>query len=165
VRSFDGTRILTLFSREISFLEVASELGGVFASSVLAVIYLSLGESGKRSRGAFLAVIFSSVILILCRLNVSLLLGDSLVLKVEYPYSEAVSTVSAGKLFARLEGWAYLMYYTAAATRVSVCLSLACRLFFMIFPFAERKRLVLILLPFVLGALSLVDVTNLLSFS
>ena len=163
--SFDVARIKELFSEDLSFSGVAKELVGMFVPSTLAVIYLSLGRAEKRTGGALLAVVLSSALLILCRLNVSLLLGDSLAAAVEYPYSEAVSTVTAGKLFARLEGWAYLMYYAAEAVRASVCLSLSCRLFCEIFPSAGKKRLVQNLMPFTLGALSLIDVTNLSPFS
>ena len=163
--SLDVARIDALFKGGLSFSGVMGALGRVVAPSILALIFLSLEKGEGCGGGVFLAVIFSSAILLLCRLNVSLLLGESLAASLEYPYSEAVSTVTAGKLFARLEGWAYLMYYAAAACRTSVCLSLSCRLFYKIFPSWERKKLLVTLLPFAFGVLSLVGVTNLFPHS
>ena len=141
VRSFDLSQTDVLFGK-ITAHGVIREFGNVFAPTVLAIIYLSGdGETGRlRCGGAVLSVIFASLLLLICRLNVSFLFGESFAAALAYPYSEAVSTVTAGKLFARMEGWAYLMYYASSALRTSVCLSLCCRLAFRILPRLREKR-------------------------
>lgn len=130
VRSFDLSGRDGILSGGLSAVGVLREFGEIFAPSVLAVIYLSM--DGDRVRisvpGAVFSVVLVSALLFICRLNVRLLFGESFASGAQYPYSEAVSTVTAGKLFARMEGWAYLMYYAASAVRVTVCLSLIFRM-------------------------------------
>lgn len=140
-RSFDMSETKDLLGG-ISASGVIRELGNVFAPAVLALIYLS-GDAEKTrlgSRGAVLSVIFASLLLLVCRLNVSLLFGDSFAAALDYPYSEAVSTVTVGRLFARMEGWAYLMYYAASVLRATVCLSLCTRFLCYLPCLAKKKR-------------------------
>lgn len=157
VRSLDLSQTDVLFGK-ITALGVIREFGNIFAPMVLAIIYLSGdGETGRlRCGGAVLSVIFASLLLLICRLNVSLLFGESFAAALAYPYSEAVSTVTAGKLFARMEGWAYLMYYAASALRTSVCLSLCCRPAFRILPRLGEKRVGVFLTSLVFASVCLV---------
>ena len=157
VRSLDLSQTDVLFGK-ITALGVIREFGNIFAPMVLAIIYLSGdGETGRlRCGGAVLSVIFASLLLLICRLNVSLLFGESFAAALAYPYSEAVSTVTAGKLFARMEGWAYLMYYAASALRTSVCLSLCCRPAFRILPRLGEKRVWVFLTSLVFASVCLV---------
>ena len=94
------------------------------------------------------------MLILICFLGVLLLLGGGFGATLEYPYATAVSTVTAGKLFARLEGFAYLTYYVSSALRVSVCISLVSTL-------VSRKSRIL---PYAVGALVLL-VTVLLSIA
>ena len=141
MRSFDLSQTRELFG-EITLWGTICEFGKIFAPTVLALVYLS-GDSERGElgyRGAILSVIFASLMLLICRLNVSFLFGESFAAALDNPYSEAVSTVNAGKLFARMEGWAYLMYYAASALRGTVCLSLSRRLLFSVAPKLCEKR-------------------------
>ena len=128
----------------------------VFAPAVLAVVYISAtGE--KRARASLYGTVIATVLLTLCFLNVFLLLGG-LGNSEDYPYSVAVSTVTAGKLFVRMEGFSYIMYYAAGAVRVSVCISLVRLLCERIL----KKKYAFI--PYLIGA-AVLSVTLLLSLS
>ena len=140
-RSFDMSETKGILGG-VSVSGVICELGNIFAPAVLALIYLS-GDAEKTrlgSRGSLLSVISVSVLLFVCWLNVSLLFGESFAAALDYPYSEAVSTVTVGRLFARMEGWAYLMYYAASVLRATVCLSLCIRFLCAIPSLAKKKR-------------------------
>jgi hypothetical protein len=128
----------------------------VFAPAVLAVVYISaMGE--RRARASLYGTVIATFLLALCFLNVFLLLG-SLGNSEDYPYSIAVSTVTAGKLFVRMEGFSYIMYYAAGAVRVSVCISLVDLLY-------ERMlKKKYAFMPYVIGVAVLL-VTLLLSLS
>lgn len=64
-------------------------------------------------------------LILLCHMNVLLLFGEALAESLQMPYPEAVATVTAGKLFLRLEGLFYAMYFAAASFRCAICLALA----------------------------------------
>jgi arginine exporter protein ArgO len=81
----------------------------------------------------------SSAFLLICHFNVVLLLGEHFGATRDYPYSEAVSTVTAGKLSARMEGFAYLMYYAIAAVKTAVSIAFACCVIREMLPKKQRK--------------------------
>ncbi len=125
--SFETDRILDIIrsARNIRADGVISTFSTVFAPAVVAVIYISAeGRGEKRSLSAFFGAIMAILILAVCFLNVLLLLGGSLGTSEDYPYATAVSTVTAGKLFARMEGVSYMMYYASGVVRVSLCIAL-----------------------------------------
>lgn len=142
---------------EISIGGAASAFGGIFAPSVIAVIYLSAGErrekNGVRPLEAFLAVLLSGLLLLVCYLNVRLLLGGSFGPTRDYPYSEAVSTVTAGKLFARMEGFAYVMYYAVTAVKTAVSVALVCLLAKNLLPRRTENKKSLNALPYAVSVI------------
>lgn len=49
-----------------------------------------------------------------------LLFGTEYAAKTDYPYSQAIST-AAGKLFTRMDGFAYFIYFATAVVKITVC--------------------------------------------
>ena len=102
-----------------------------FAPLCLPLVYLSCGRGrGSKDRkhdpisplSASVGVLIGGAILTLVHFNVTLLLGSELAREVSFPYSAAMSAVSTGKLFMRMEGLSYLIYFLAATTRTSIAL-------------------------------------------
>lgn len=86
-------------------------------------------KSGWPCAGAVLyGVTGGTTLLLVCFLHVLLLFGNDFGGRQTYPYAAAVSTITAGKLFFRMEGFAYMMYFSACALRVALCISLLCLL-------------------------------------
>ena len=143
--------------KDISAGGVVSALGGIFAPAVIAVIYLSATGRHKQDRvrapEAALAVLLTALLLLVCFLNVNLLLGEFFGPTRDYPYSEAVSTVTAGKLFARMEGFAYVMYYAAAAVKTSVSVAFICLLAKGLVPKEWENKRIMKLLPYIVAAM------------
>ncbi len=82
-------------------------------------------SKGYTLLGALLGVVF----LALCILNSVLLFGIRFSATLDYPYASAVSTVTIGRLFTRLDGFSYFVYFGAAITRINVCIILIKSLF------------------------------------
>ena len=157
LESFKIERIGELFEEEIKTKGIISLFSSVFAPAVIAVIYISANGEG-RVLSSVLGTAVAILLLSVCFLNVLLLLGGSFGTSEPYPYSTAVSTVTAGKLFARMEGFAYIMYYVAELVRGAVCIALASLLLERITGKKWRA------LPYAVGAVVLL-VTLLLSYS
>lgn len=62
-------------------------------------------------------------ILLLCILNSLLLFGAELSSEMPFPYAAAISTATFGSLFSRLDGFAYLIYFSACLIKTSTCVS------------------------------------------
>ncbi len=77
----------------------------------------------------FWGITSGSVLLGLCILNSVLLFGTRFSGALDYPYASAVSTVTIGRLFTRLDGFSYFVYFAAAITRITVCTILIKSLF------------------------------------
>lgn len=74
--------------------------------------------------------ILSGILLLgFCILNSVLLFGTRFSATLDYPYASAVSTVTIGRLFTRLDGFSYFVYFAAAIVRINVCTILIKSLF------------------------------------
>ena len=82
-------------------------------------IYLSENRDKKSILKGYFA---GSLLLIVCLLNVLLIFGNELSAKIDFPYSEAISTVTAGNIFMRLDGFSYYVFFMSCL--VKICLSL-----------------------------------------
>lgn len=116
-----------------------------FAPVSVALVYLSLGDGkGDRPRltprATAVGLLIGGAILTVCRYNVVLLLGDALSGAVRIPYSAAVSVISTGKLFMRVEGLSYAMYFFSMATRVSVSIGVLIALAREFLPLGNKNK-------------------------
>lgn len=99
-----------------------------FAPVCIALVYFSLGCGEKKScarltpPAAFLGVLIGGAILTICHFNVTLLLGSALARGESIPYSSAVGALSTGKLFMRVEGLSYAMYFFSMSSRLSIAI-------------------------------------------
>lgn len=71
---------------------------------------------------AAIGILTGGIILALCHFNVSLLLGSALPEHESFPYSAAIGAVSTGKLFMRVEGISYAMYFFSMSARASIAI-------------------------------------------
>ena len=99
-------------------------LNPVLQSLVLPVfLWQSFGET--RTRQGFFGVLWGAVILGLCILSSVLLFGAQLSGSLEFPFASLVSTVTVGRLFTRLDGFAYFVFFVASVVKTAVCLKTA----------------------------------------
>ena len=69
----------------------------------------------------FLGTAFGYILATLVILNSILIFGAELSGDIKYPYSAAISTVSVGYLFARMDGFSYFLGFSCTLIRISVC--------------------------------------------
>lgn len=96
-----------------------------FLPCVIAVVYIcSTHESPK---GSILCdgVLLGGIMLLLCVANSILIFGASESAEMQYPYSDAVSLVTLGELFSRMDGLSYLLIFISSVTKIIVCLKTA----------------------------------------
>ncbi len=94
---------------------------------VLVFEVLIFGDIRKRS--SLWGVLLGFGLLGLCVLNSVLLFGTRFAGALDFPYASAVSTVTIGRLFTRLDGFSYFVYFSAAMTKIFVCIFLIKALF------------------------------------
>lgn len=78
-----------------------------------------LGKNANKS--TFWGVLLGFSALFLTVLNSLLIFGNFFAERVLYPYAAAISTVTFGRLFTRLDGFAYIIYFSAAIIRTVTC--------------------------------------------
>lgn len=77
----------------------------------------------KRSKSALFTGVFTGILMLgLCLLNSLLLFGPFLSGELDFAYCEAVSSVSVGRLFTRLDCFAYLIFFVSILLRITVCI-------------------------------------------
>ena len=107
---------------------LARQTAPYIKNPVLAVLLLSVYQTlvFKKNRvgAAVSGIAAGGVLLGLCVLSSVLLFGAPLAGRLDYPYAAAVSTVTVGRLFTRMDGFSYFIYFAAAITKITVCLFL-----------------------------------------
>ena len=93
--------------------------------ALLLPFYRGLVFGNKRSTACFTGTAIGYILLGLCILSPVMLFGTQLAGKLSYPYASAVSTVSVGKLFTRMDGFSYFIYFIAAITKINICIFIA----------------------------------------
>ncbi len=88
---------------------------------LLLPVYEVLFFKNRDKRPLFAGTLTGFLLLALCLLNSLLLFGPNLSGKLDFAYCEAVSSVSVGRLFTRLDGFAYLIFFVSILLRITVC--------------------------------------------
>ncbi len=91
-------------------------------SFVLAV-YIKESRPDFGKRDLTFGVLAGLTLSLACILNSVLIFGSNLAGRLIYPYSSAVSTVTFGRLFTRLDGFVYPLYFSACLVKACVCIS------------------------------------------
>lgn len=121
---------------------VVSVLPSLWLESLLPLTVLSayyaLVTPKKGERALAFGTVAGYLVLLICVLQTLLTFGVTYASSLPYPYSFAVRIVSVGQYFFRLEGFSYVLDYTACLLRASVCLSCARRLLGRFSPRAGR---------------------------
>ena len=106
--------IKNLFSQSVMYIKSVT-----LPIAVLA-LYAKQIKASKKS--AFCGVLVGNLFLLITIFNSILLFGTTLSAKLLYPYGSAISTVTFGNLFSRLDGFSYFIYFVAAVIKIVVCI-------------------------------------------
>lgn len=90
--------------------------------TLLMAVYGNIVFKKARPKDTFWGLGIGFTLLAMCILNSVLLFGAHFAAALDYPYASAVSTVTIGRLFTRLDGFSYFVYFASALAKIIVCL-------------------------------------------
>lgn len=99
-----------------------TEFLNIFLPTVLLCFYQYAINGSMRKSAVFVGIITGAVILAVCGLSAILLFGSEFSSVLNYPYLSAVSCVSVGKLFSRLDAVLYFCFFFSCLLRIQVCI-------------------------------------------
>lgn len=94
----------------------------VFVPSLSAAVFVYASGNNKVSKPLFIGYGAGSLMLLICILNSFLLFGAKTAGSTDYPYSFAISTVSVGALFTRMDFFAYVSFFITSVIKITVSL-------------------------------------------
>lgn len=118
------------FSFENIYISSAPDIKGLFSQSLpyiksvtlpAAVLALYAKQIKASENAAIGGLAIGCGLLLLCILNAVLLFGTSLSGELPFPFAAAISTVTFGRLFSRLDGFCYFIYLACALIKITVC--------------------------------------------
>ena len=80
-------------------------------------------DNGFSKKTAVFGTVLGNLTLAFCILNSLLLFGNEFAGRLDYPYALAISTVTFGNLFCRLDGFAYFIYFASCLVKITLSVS------------------------------------------
>ncbi|MBO4432450.1 MAG: GerAB/ArcD/ProY family transporter [Clostridia bacterium] len=134
-KTFDFKNLLSAFPlSRFSFDSFAKYLYKMILPSLAAVLFLFVSDSGASAKKVLCGAALTPLLCLVPVLDSVLSFGLPLAAKLDYPYIDDISTVTAGSLFTRMDGFAYFAFFTAYIFKCAVCIKTATHLFGSIFP-------------------------------
>ena len=81
-------------------------------------------DNGFSKKTAVSGAVLGNLTLAFCILNSLLLFGNKFAGRLDYPYAFAISTVTFGNLFCRLDGFAYFIYFASCLIKITLSVSI-----------------------------------------
>ena len=126
--SFDGISPLLKFDFKIK---------GFFDVAIPVFVLPSFAKEKSGSiKPAFCGIAAAFLALLLCAAQSFLTLGVS---NADYPYLKAVSVISSGSLFTRLDGLVFFLFFATCAVRIALCVKVAKECLFLVVPNKNGK--------------------------
>lgn len=118
----DNIIIKSLPSGNVILTQTIPYIKSVTLPSLLLCFYAKITKASKKS--AFGGLFCGNLLLAVCILNSVLLFGSDFAGKLKYPYASAISTVTLGNLFTRMDGFAYLIFFASVIVKITVCVKI-----------------------------------------
>lgn len=84
-------------------------------------LFFSFSLENPSKKAVVVGTAFGYGVLALCLLNSMLVFGTRLAAKFSYPYAQAISIISVGYMFSRMDGFSYFLYFASSLTRATLC--------------------------------------------
>ncbi len=114
--------INSLPNMENLMLQIMPYLKKVTLPSVLLAVFAKTNNFSEKI--AFCGVGLGNLLLAFCVLNSVLLFGNEFAGRLSYPYASAISTVTFGNLFTRMDGFAYFIYFASCLIKITISVSI-----------------------------------------
>lgn len=92
----------------------------VFLAVLLLPVYHSFVFKKVKKSALFWGAVTGCILLGLCILGALLLFGTELSGKLDYPFASAVSTITVGRIFTRMDGFSYIIYFVTSIIKITV---------------------------------------------
>lgn len=125
VSQFSAENIFLFSPPDINglFIQLSGYSFSVFLPCLLLPFFeLSFCEGQKSA--AYKGYLSGAVFLTVAILNSLFIFGNELSAKLDFPYSEAIATVTAGNIFTRMDGFSYMVFFFSCLIKISLCLKL-----------------------------------------
>lgn len=116
IRSFDFSMLKSDF---LKFNFSLKDFLWCFSSLAVIPFFISLKLKSTPTKPMFLGTMAGFLILLLCLAQINLTLGATP--DISYPYQKAVSVISTGSLFSRLDGFVYFLFFITAIVKIAIC--------------------------------------------
>ena len=103
------------------FRQTVPYIKGVTVSS--AVLTLFAKQNNIKKPPLISGIFIGAAFLLISIFNSVLLFGAGMAGELDYPYAMAISTVTFGNLFSRLDGFSYFIYFVTAVIKIAVCVN------------------------------------------
>ncbi len=118
----DNIMLFSLPDFKAFLLEAKPYFLNPFLSLVLLPVYFGIVFEKVERKPLAMGIAIGFAALGVCILSSVLIFGAELSGAIDFPFSSAVSTVTIGKLFTRMDGFAYFIYFSSALIKITVCL-------------------------------------------
>ena len=115
IKNFDFALANTLFSKPYFSLK---DILHFFSALLVAVFFIFTSKKQTTARPVFWGMLSGFFILTLCFTQSVLTLGN--ISDISFPYLKAVSVISSGSLFTRLDGFVYFLFFVSALIKISI---------------------------------------------
>jgi len=109
-------KLKNLYEQALPFFKNIS-----FSVLILPFFHFLVAEKTTKKHSVY-GVIAGNILIIFTLLNSVLIFGSRLAGKIEYPYSEAIGTVTVGDIFTRMDGFSYFVFFFSCLTEACVCI-------------------------------------------
>ena len=93
------------------------------------IVYLISSGFPVRPAKVFSGAVLGAGLLTIAFLNAALIFGRNAIADMHFPYADAVSTVSVGSLFTRMDGFAYFIFFFCTCLKSGISIKCARTLF------------------------------------
>ncbi len=90
--------------------------------SLLLPIFAKIESQQKKTALGGLTIGY--ILIGICLLNSLLLFGNEFSGRLDFPYAQAISTVTFGNLFTRMDGFSYFIYLVCCLIKITVCIDI-----------------------------------------
>lgn len=123
--SLDNISLLSMPSLKDVYSESLTYLKSLILPSLILLIF----EDDYNKKGNLSVVVrgysFGLCLHLICLLNSLLIFGTSLSARLDFAYSEAIATVTAGNIFTRMDGFSYFVFFISCLVKITLCLKIS----------------------------------------
>lgn len=110
------------------FLKSLTYLKNVFLPALILPFFEFVYNKNQNRKSVCKGYLLGGSMVLVCILNSLLIFGNTLSSKLDFPYSEAIGTVTAGNIFFRMDGFSYFVFFISSAVKICLLVKLTIKI-------------------------------------